>query len=137
MARSKHSKLNKNKEEPPPDSPANEYEEGLGTPEVKLQVPAKGATDGSGARTIGAPKRKGCCSALVLGTTLLVVGDWDSVRIGHATAFFQLLGGGSQDGGWDGSGMNRNRFAVLPGATHYTIFSDPRLATTTAAFLDT
>ena len=69
--------------------------------------------------------------------TLLVVGDWDSVRIGHATAFFQLLGGGSQDGGWDGSGMNRNRFAVLPGATHYTVFSDPRLATTTASFLDT
>jgi pimeloyl-ACP methyl ester carboxylesterase len=69
--------------------------------------------------------------------TLLVVGDWDSVRIGHATAFFELLGGGRQDGGWDGSGMNTNRFAVLPGATHYTIFSDPRLATTTAAFLDT
>ena len=69
--------------------------------------------------------------------TLIVVGDWDSVQIGHATAFFELLGGGRQDGGWDGSGMNTNRLAVLPGATHYTIFSDPRLATTTAAFLDT
>lgn len=68
--------------------------------------------------------------------TLLIVGDWDSVRIGHAAAFFELLGGGKQDGGWDGSGMNANRFAVLPGATHYTIFSDPRLATTAAGFLD-
>src|SRR5690606_1584620 len=59
--------------------------------------------------------------------TLVVVGDWDSVRIAHATQFFELLGGGRQDAGWDGSGMNPNRFAVLPSSTHYGIFTDPRL----------
>ena len=68
--------------------------------------------------------------------TLLMVADWDGVRISHATSFFELLGGGSQDANWDGSGMNRNRFAVIPGATHYNMFIDPRLATTAAQFLD-
>jgi hypothetical protein len=32
--------------------------------------------------------------------------------------------------------MTPNRFAVLPGAIHYTIFSDPRLAETAIGFLD-
>ncbi|HVY50446.1 MAG TPA: alpha/beta hydrolase [Devosia sp.] len=68
--------------------------------------------------------------------TMLVVGDWDAVRTAHVAAFFELLGGGKQDANWDGSGMNKNRLAVLPGATHYTIFADPRLATTAAGFLD-
>ncbi|MDO8361013.1 MAG: alpha/beta hydrolase [Devosia sp.] len=68
--------------------------------------------------------------------TIVVVGDWDSVRISAATSFFELLGGGKQDGGWDGSGMNKNRFAVIPGATHYTIFMDPRLAMVAAGFLN-
>ena len=68
--------------------------------------------------------------------TLLVVGDWDSVRISHAVEFFELLGGGEQDAGWDGSGMNANRFAVIPSATHYGIFMDPRLAETATPFLD-
>lgn len=68
--------------------------------------------------------------------TLVVVGDWDSVRIAHATQFFELLGGGRQDAGWDGSGMNPNRFAVLPSSTHYGIFTDPRLPKTVIPFLD-
>ena len=68
--------------------------------------------------------------------TMIIVGDWDAVRISHATSFFELLGGGKQDANWDGSGMNRNRLAVLPGATHYTSFMDPRLATTAIGFLD-
>jgi len=68
--------------------------------------------------------------------TQLVYGDWDAVRTSHVAAFFELLGGGKQDANWDGSGMNKNRLAVLPGVTHYTMFMDPRLATTAAAFLD-
>lgn len=68
--------------------------------------------------------------------TMIVVADWDGVRISHATSFFELLGGGKQDANWDGSGRNANRFAVLPGATHYTMFMDPRLAPTAAGFLD-
>jgi pimeloyl-ACP methyl ester carboxylesterase len=68
--------------------------------------------------------------------TILIVADWDAVRTSHAASFFELLGGGKQDANWDGSGMNQNRLAILPGVTHYTMFADPRLATTAAAFLD-
>lgn len=68
--------------------------------------------------------------------TQLVYGDWDAVRTSHVAAFFELLGGGKQDANWDGSGMNKNRLAILPGVTHYTMFMDPRLATTAATFLD-
>jgi len=32
--------------------------------------------------------------------------------------------------------MNKNRLAVLNGATHYNIFMDPRVAATVAGFLD-
>lgn len=66
----------------------------------------------------------------------LVYGDWDAVRTSHVASFFELLGGGKQDANWDGSGMNKNRLAILPGVTHYTMFMDPRLAVTAAAFLD-
>lgn len=68
--------------------------------------------------------------------TLLVFGDWDSVRTAHVAQFFELLGGGRQDAQRDGSGMNANRLAILPGVTHYTMFSDLRLAETAIAFLD-
>lgn len=68
--------------------------------------------------------------------TLLVVGDWDSVRIAHAVKFFELLVGGAQDAQWDGSGMNQNRLAVLPGETHYSIFMSPRLAEAALGFID-
>ncbi|MEO6013253.1 MAG: alpha/beta hydrolase [Devosia sp.] len=68
--------------------------------------------------------------------TMLVVGDWDAVRTSHVASFFELLGGGRQDANWDGSGMNRNRLAIIPGATHYSMFMDPRLASTAIGFLD-
>jgi pimeloyl-ACP methyl ester carboxylesterase len=74
--------------------------------------------------------------AKITAPTMLVVGDWDAVRTAHAASFFERLGGGRQDANWDGSGMNQNRLAVLPGATHYSIFTDPRLAPTAAGFLD-
>ncbi len=67
---------------------------------------------------------------------LLVFGDADAVRTAHAVEFFELLGGGRKDGGWDGSGMSHARLAILPGVTHYTIFSSPVLVSTAAAFLD-
>jgi len=69
--------------------------------------------------------------------TLLVFGDADAVRPAHAVQFFELLGGGSKDGGWDGSGISNARLAILPGLTHYTIFSSPALAGTVTPFLDT
>lgn len=67
--------------------------------------------------------------------TLIVVGDYDAVRISHATQFFELLGGGQADGGWAGEGMTPNRFAVIPSATHYTINTDLRLAAAIHDFL--
>jgi pimeloyl-ACP methyl ester carboxylesterase len=68
---------------------------------------------------------------------MIVVGDADSVRTSHAVAFFELLGGGKQDAGWDGSGMSDARLAILPGTTHYGIFFSPALAAAVAPFLDT
>jgi len=68
--------------------------------------------------------------------TLLVVGDADAVRTSHAVEFFELLGGGKRDGGWDGSGMSNARLAILPGQTHYTIFASQALVSTVTPFLD-
>lgn len=68
--------------------------------------------------------------------TMIVVGDADSVRTAHAVRFFELLGGGKVDSGWDGSGMSSARFAVLPGTTHYDIFYSPAFASTVTPFLD-
>jgi pimeloyl-ACP methyl ester carboxylesterase len=68
--------------------------------------------------------------------TLLVFGDADAVRTAHAVEFFELLGGGKKDAGWDGSRMSNARLAILPGLTHYNIFSSPALASTVTPFLD-
>src|SRR5882762_4895200 len=68
--------------------------------------------------------------------TLLVFGDADAIRAAHAVQFFELLGGGKKDGGWDGSGISNARLAILPGLTHYTIFSSPALASTVMPFLE-
>lgn len=68
--------------------------------------------------------------------TLLVFGDADSMRPEHVVEFFELLGGGKKDGGWDGSGICNARLAILPGLTHYNIFSSPALAPTVLPFLD-
>ena len=54
----------------------------------------------------------------------------------HAVQFFELLGGGKRDGGWDGSGRSNARLAILPGLTHYTIFSSPLLVSVVTQFLD-
>ncbi len=68
--------------------------------------------------------------------TMIVVGDADSVRTAHAVQFFELLGGGQRDAGWDGSGMSNARLAILPGVTHYDIFASPMVATVVVPFLD-
>ncbi len=68
--------------------------------------------------------------------TMIVVGDADAVRTSHAVQFFELLGGGNRDGGYDGSGISKARLVVLPGMTHYTIFASPALASAVTPFLD-
>ncbi len=67
--------------------------------------------------------------------TLLVYGDADSISPAHAAEFFALLGGGLADGGWDGSLPTSMRLAILPGLTHYNIFSAPLLAAVVEGFL--
>lgn len=68
--------------------------------------------------------------------TLLVFGDADSVSPAHDVAFFELLGGGKRDAGWDGAGMSASRLAILPGKTHYDIFASPELAAVVTPFLE-
>ena len=68
--------------------------------------------------------------------TLLVFGDADAIRPAHMVEFYQLLGGGKKDPGWDGSGMSIARMAVLPGATHYDMLTQPALAGVVTPFLD-
>lgn len=68
--------------------------------------------------------------------TQLIYGDWDAVRTSHVAKFFELLGGGLQDALWDGSGMNQNRLAVLPGVTHYTMMVEPKMAETALGFFE-
>lgn len=68
--------------------------------------------------------------------TLIVYGDADSIPPTHAAQFFELLGGGKGDAGWDGSGMPDCQLAILPGTTHYNIFSSPALVTAVLPFLE-
>src|SRR5712691_924524 len=69
-------------------------------------------------------------------TTLVVAADAYIFPPAHAVEMFGLLGGGQRDGGWDGSGRPKSRLAILPGLTHYTIFSAPALAAVVIPFLD-
>jgi pimeloyl-ACP methyl ester carboxylesterase len=67
---------------------------------------------------------------------MIVFGDADMVRPEHQVKFYQLLGGGLKDAGWNRESMSRNRWAVLPDLTHYDIFASPRLGETVLPFLD-
>jgi pimeloyl-ACP methyl ester carboxylesterase len=73
--------------------------------------------------------------AQIKAPTLLIFGDSDAVRIRHAEEFYELLGGGQKDGGWDGSGIPRVHLAVLPAQTHYTIVDSPLLGSLVDQFL--
>jgi pimeloyl-ACP methyl ester carboxylesterase len=74
--------------------------------------------------------------AAIEAPTMIVIGDADSVRTAHAVGFFELLGGGKEGAGWDGSRMSKARLAILPATTHYNIFFSPTLASTVTPFLD-
>jgi pimeloyl-ACP methyl ester carboxylesterase len=75
-------------------------------------------------------------AAALKGPTMIVVGDADGVRTAHAVEFFELLGGGKADAGWDGSGMSNARLAILPATTHYNMLFSPMLVSTVIPFLD-
>ena len=67
---------------------------------------------------------------------MLVIGDADGLPPSHAVEFFELLGGGRRDAGWDRSGMTRHRLAILPSVTHYDINMVPPLSAAVITFLD-
>jgi pimeloyl-ACP methyl ester carboxylesterase len=70
--------------------------------------------------------------------TLIVAADADMAPPSHYVEVFNLLGGGLHDGGWTGEGRPKggHALAILPGLTHYNIFSSPLFAAATLAFLD-
>ncbi len=67
---------------------------------------------------------------------MLVYGDGDMFRPEHEIKFYQLLGGGLKDAGWQRESLSKNRLAILPDLTHYDIFTSPRLAATVLPFLN-
>ena len=67
---------------------------------------------------------------------MLVYGDSDMIRPEHIVQFYQLLGGGLKDAGWQREHMSRNRLAILPDLTHYEVFLAPELVTTVLPFLN-
>jgi len=70
--------------------------------------------------------------------TMLVAADADMAPPSHYAEAFRLLDGGLRDGGWMGEGRPHggHALAILPGLTHYNIFSSPLFAAVTLAFLD-
>lgn len=67
---------------------------------------------------------------------MLAYADADSMPPSHMARFFELLGGGQRDPGWDRSAAPRSRLAVLPGQTHYNVFEAPALIDAVDLFLD-
>ena len=70
--------------------------------------------------------------------TLIVAADADMAPPSHYVDVFALLDGGLRDGGWGGEGRPNggHALAILPGVTHYSIFSSPLLAAAVLNFLD-
>ena len=70
--------------------------------------------------------------------TLIVAADADMAPPSHYVEVFKLLDGGLRDGGWMGEGRPKggHALAILPGLTHYNIFSSPLFAAATLAFLE-
>jgi pimeloyl-ACP methyl ester carboxylesterase len=70
--------------------------------------------------------------------TLIVAADADMAPPSHYPEVFGLLDGGHRDGGWMGDGRPKggHALAILPGLTHYNIFSSPLFVAATLAFLD-
>ena len=67
---------------------------------------------------------------------MLIYGDSDMYRPEHEIKFYQLLGGGLTDAGWQHENMSKNRLAILPGVTHYEMFVSPQLPQVALPFLD-
>jgi len=67
---------------------------------------------------------------------MLVYADADMIRPEHIVSFYQLLGGGLRDAGWQREHMSKNRLAIIPDRTHYELGASPILAETVLPFLN-
>ena len=67
---------------------------------------------------------------------LLIYGDSDMFRPEHEVKFYQLLGGGLKDAGWQREHISQNRLAILPNITHYEMGVAPQLVDTALPFLN-
>jgi len=70
--------------------------------------------------------------------TMIVAADADMAPPSHYVEVFALLDGGLRDGGWMGDGRpaGGHALAILPGLTHYNIFTSPLLAAVALDFVD-
>jgi pimeloyl-ACP methyl ester carboxylesterase len=67
---------------------------------------------------------------------MLIYGDSDMLRPEHEVKFYQLLGGGLKDAGWQREHMSQNRLAILPNVTHYEMGLAPQMVETALPFLN-
>jgi hypothetical protein len=67
---------------------------------------------------------------------LLIYGDSDMFRPEHIVKFYQLLGGGLKDAGWQREHMSQHRLAILPNLTHYELGVAPQMIDAALPFLD-
>jgi pimeloyl-ACP methyl ester carboxylesterase len=67
---------------------------------------------------------------------MLAFGDADMIRPEHEIKFYQLLGGGLKDAGWNRENMPKNRLAIVPDVTHYEAFNTARVTETVLPFLN-
>ncbi len=67
---------------------------------------------------------------------MLVFGDSDMYQPEHIVRFYQLLGGGLKDAGWNRETMAQHRLAIIPNRTHYDIFFAPELIAAVLPFLN-
>src|SRR6267142_1400706 len=67
---------------------------------------------------------------------MLIYGDSDMFRPEHIVKFYQLLGGGLKDAGWQREHLSQNRLSILPNITHYEMGLAPQLVDTALPFLN-
>ena len=67
---------------------------------------------------------------------MLIYGDSDMFRPEHEVKFYQLLGGGLKDAGWQREHVSQNRLAILPNVTHYEMSIAPQMVDTALPFLN-
>lgn len=67
---------------------------------------------------------------------MLIYGDSDMIRPEHIVKFYQLLGGGLKDAGWQREHMAQNRLAILPNLTHYEMGTASQTIETALTFLN-